>query len=601
MIMTHTSDVAEHISSVSTIRVFSMLFISFVAGVTLCAYIFFPDTYIRIYTKVFDLSFGTGFITLLFFFAVGVPLILNIYLYVSGRTSRAVIMRLKETRDRYARALEGSGSGTWERDAKTGNIYVSARWDALFKYGDDRVPRTEDMWIETIFPEDRTATRNTYHHAIESDMRFYRSSYRMLTGTGAVRYVIDEGIVDRHTNPGHVIVYGSTRDVTPMHDAEELLKKRTEELRAANDRVHKEMLNTRKFALAVAAAGDAIVITTADGSILYGNAAWYTLTGTRKGDAGEPITIFDPFEEHSPPEEVRAMRMAFCSGGRYATDSLRGMRHEHESYDVELSLFPVEDVGKVVLYSAILIDATQRKAIDKAKTEFVSVASHQLKTPLAAIKWYVEMLVSEASTISSSHISLYVKEIDHANTRMIELVDSLLNVSRLDLGTMQWDPEFLRISNIMKEFIRELRPSLENKHISIHTLFSEDEPDIFFDKKQLSIVCQNILSNAIKYTGQGGNIEITVKPEGDHIFFTVKDNGCGIPMEQQSRIFSKMFRADNAKILDTTGSGLGLYIVKQIIDRTGGSIRFESTEGTGTTFYGILPTHPEMPLPPHIQ
>jgi len=590
--MSPTSTQKDTVQSFYGDTFLTFFFLVFSVGV-IALYVYAPSIFIRLFGIYPDTQWGILIMTAALIVAIAGPMILSIRIFLSAKQGRSIIFRLQETRDRYARVLEGSGAGTWERDARKKTVYVSTHWKTLFGYTDDTAPRTEDEWFAIIVDEDRLSAKETYHHAVETNMHTYKSSYRIRTGTGAIRYVTDEATIERNAGRDEIIISGSTRDVTAIHEAEALLKKRTAELRAANDRIREEMLNTRKFALAVSAAGDGIVITDSEGTLVYANDAWYTLTGM-PNITDTPTKIFSPFEEHSPAEEMRAMRMAFRSGSSYTSDALRGIRAGNDMYDIELSLVPVTDENKTVFYSAIVIDATKRKAIDKAKTEFVSVASHQLKTPLAAVKWYVEMLVSETAEAPDKPIYMYAKEIENANKRMIELVDSLLDISRIDLGTMVWDPALISLSSVVSQVLSELRPLSDKKHLSISTQDDTKNKELHFDQKQLSIIFQNILSNAIRYTPEGGHIEIVLRPEGDNLFFSVKDNGCGIPIAQQSRIFGKMFRADNAKDIDPSGNGLGLYTVKQIIERVGGSIRFESEVGTGTTFYGILPTHPEM-------
>ncbi len=507
-----------------------------------------------------------------------------------SRANTQVIERLQETRDRYAEALEGSGLGTWERTFPDGTVYMSEHWCSLFGYTEADAPKTNTALIALAHEDDRPIIEQMLRHSVDGGMHFYKAEYRLRTGAGDWRYVIDEGAVEHDSmDRTKVRITGSTRDITALHDAEEILKHRTNELREANTRIQEEILNTRKFAQAVAASGDAIVITDTEGYIVYANDAWRVLTGISP-ETAIGTHLLSPFEEKSSATVIRAIRYAIKTSERYTTDELSGTHPNKTNYDAELSLFPVIEQGKATVHTAIIIDVTTRKAVDKAKTEFVSLASHQLRTPLSAIRWYAEMLLSDMSMPLEKDQHTYVQEIYDANKRMIELVDALLNVSRLDLGTMQWIAQEQNITEIVTTAIKELEPLSTRKHIEIATSFAPDIKPIMFDHGQLHIIFQNLLSNAVKYTQEGGFVEVVVHMEGtDRIFFSVKDNGYGIPVEQQANIFNKMFRADNAKAVDASGTGLGLYIIKNIIEHAGGSIRFESALAKGTTFYGILP------------
>ncbi len=256
---------------------------------------------------------------------------------------------------------------------------------------------------------------------------------------------------------------------------------------------------------------------------------------------------------------------------------------------------PVVENGKAIFFTVIAGDITKRKEIDLAKTEFVSLASHQLRTPLSAIRWYTEMLKKGMGGSITDTQKSYLDEVYNANLRMIDLVNSLLNVSRIDMGTVQSEPERICIPPVVKNVLGELAPRIAEKKLTVRETYAPDMPEHWFDPQQMRMIFQNLLSNAVKYTPEGGIIKVVAHPEGENIFFSISDSGIGIPKEQQPQIFNKLFRADNAREVDTTGTGLGLYIIKSIIEKTGGSLRFESEIGKGTTFYGILPIQRERP------
>ncbi len=231
----------------------------------------------------------------------------------------------------------------------------------------------------------------------------------------------------------------------------------------------------------------------------------------------------------------------------------------------------------------------QNQDIDKAKNDFVSLASHQLCTPLSAISWYSEMLLSGDGGELSKEQRKYVQTIYHSTKRMILLVNALLNVSRIDLGTFAIEPELTDIRSIAEKVISELPPIIKDKKINISKKYAENLPKIMADPSLVKLIFQNVLSNAIKYTPEDGNVDFSITKKEGNILIKIKDSGCGIPEEQKSRVFTKLFRADNVRRLETDGTGLGLYIVKSILDYSGGKIWFESQENKGTTFYITLP------------
>lgn len=247
-----------------------------------------------------------------------------------------------------------------------------------------------------------------------------------------------------------------------------------------------------------------------------------------------------------------------------------------------------DEIGR--LASAFNEMAEKLKEVDRAKSEFVSLASHQLRTPPSAIKWFVEMLLNEkAGKITDERQKKYLQEIAYNNKRMIDLVNQFLNVSRVELGTFAIEPRPLDISNIAEEALEEFAPQIAKKELNVAKEYDKNMPLVNTDPTLLRIVFQNLISNAVKYTPDKGTIWLTIKKETDNFFIKVADNGYGVPKKQQPKIFTKLFRADNAREIDPDGTGLGLYIVKSIVKEMGGAIRFESEENKGSAFYVILP------------
>jgi signal transduction histidine kinase len=230
------------------------------------------------------------------------------------------------------------------------------------------------------------------------------------------------------------------------------------------------------------------------------------------------------------------------------------------------------------------------RSLDLAKDEFVSIASHQLRTPLTALKGYAGMILDgDAGPINDKQRE-YLTEIRNANDRMISLITALLNVSRVDLGVFVVEPEPVNIEKVAESLLKESEIRINNKKLVVVTNFEKDLSPINADLNIIMMVLQNLLSNAIKYTPLEGKITFNIKKDGSNVLISVADTGYGIPKNVQSKIFTKMFRADNARVKDPDGTGLGLYIIKETIEKTGGKIWFESAgENKGSTFYVTIP------------
>lgn len=262
---------------------------------------------------------------------------------------------------------------------------------------------------------------------------------------------------------------------------------------------------------------------------------------------------------------------------------------DYRRIPVAITMAPIKIQNKVIGVIEVFRDMTHEKEVDKAKTEFVSLASHQLRTPLSAINWYTEMLINGDVGKPTPDQLKFLKEIYKGNQRMVDLVNALLDVSRIELGTFAIDPKNIKLNDLAHDIVKEMTHQAKLKKIEISENYQKDLPEILADPKLVQIIIQNLVSNAVKYTPEKGKVSLTITKKDPNILIEVKDTGMGIPKTQQDQIFGKLFRADNVRAKDTEGTGLGLYIVKAIVDQSGGSIRFESAEGRGTTFFVNLP------------
>ncbi len=245
--------------------------------------------------------------------------------------------------------------------------------------------------------------------------------------------------------------------------------------------------------------------------------------------------------------------------------------------------------GKPIKLVGIQWDVTKEAMIDKEKTEFVSLASHQLKTPVGAIQWNLEMLLAGDYGKVSSEQEDVLRSTYTMGVRINELINSLLNISRIEMGVFIIEPVPTDFVQLCEGVLTEMESRRVEKGHKIIKTFDEKLPNIPADPKLLRIVFQNFISNAIKYTQNKGKINVSLKVDGEDVVFSVANNGEPIPEADQAKIFQKMFRASNAREQDSDGNGLGLYMVKQIMENAGGRVWFTSGAGEDTVFYASLP------------
>jgi len=264
-----------------------------------------------------------------------------------------------------------------------------------------------------------------------------------------------------------------------------------------------------------------------------------------------------------------------------------------ENLILEISVLPIislagEKIGTLVL----LRNITREKIVEKLKTAFVTISAHQLRTPLSAIKWTIRMLLDGDVGKLTDEQTEFLKKAYQSNERMVNLVNDLLNVTRIEEGRYLYNPEELDMIELIEKTIIPLKEIAERKNLKFEFLKpKEKEIKVRVDKEKISLAISNLVDNAINYTKEGKiSIQFEYDSKDKQVKFSVKDTGIGISEEQQKRLFSKFFRGINAIKAETEGTGLGLFIAKNIIEAHNGRIWFESEENKGTTFYFTLPT-----------
>ncbi len=255
---------------------------------------------------------------------------------------------------------------------------------------------------------------------------------------------------------------------------------------------------------------------------------------------------------------------------------------------VHLSLFSFTDANNKHKGLLTLVDVTKLKEVDKAKTEFVSLASHQLRTPISAMKWNIELLSTATKGHETPVEREYLEKIERGVSRMESLVTDFLSVSKLELGTFVPKYETIPVASFMDLILESYEKIAESRKITIERSWN-DHDTIRSDVHLLEMSVSNLISNAVKYTPDGGTVRVSLEMHPKQYVITVSDTGIGIPEEEQEKVFTKIFRATNAKSEVPDGTGLGLYIVREAIRVMGGDVVFVSKQNSGTTFTITLP------------
>ncbi len=241
----------------------------------------------------------------------------------------------------------------------------------------------------------------------------------------------------------------------------------------------------------------------------------------------------------------------------------------------------------------VLQDVTALKEAERLKDEFIGIAAHELRSPLAVVKGFAQMLKVQTMRGKGPELADWqmeaIQDIDQATSRLVELTEDLLDVTRLQAGRLELNFEPTDTVALVQRIVKRFQVTTERHRISVNATTEYIVATV--DPRRIEQVVSNLISNAIKYSPEGGDVEITVceDEKTNAALFSVRDYGIGIPTHQQGRIFSRFMRADNAHAHNIGGTGLGLYLCRELVERHDGRIWFKSVEGQGSTFYVSLP------------
>lgn len=263
-------------------------------------------------------------------------------------------------------------------------------------------------------------------------------------------------------------------------------------------------------------------------------------------------------------------------------------RNDKSLLPVTFSVVPLRDEDKAFGALVMFQNVTEERHLDYLKSEFITLASHQLRTPLSAIRWYAELLGDARDGLNDEQKG-YVDEIDQSVRRMIALLGALLHAARMEDETVRPALSSVDLVALAQDTLKDSAELFEAAGVPHDSVLPAGPINVKTDPVLLRVALQNLLSNAVKYSPKKTPIVLRLAASGDSVTIAVEDSGIGIPKADQERIFEKFFRAQNVKQMDTDGNGLGLAISKSIVDRIGGTLSFVSEEGKGTTFTVTLP------------
>jgi PAS domain S-box-containing protein len=504
-------------------------------------------------------------------------------------TDEATVLRhqLQELRQQYKslqavererrRALEEAQTlthlGSWEWDVATGHIHWS---DELYRiYG--LKPQEREIgfkeFMEMIHVEDRKRVNEVIQAAYQSGKPF-EFEHRIVLPNGRLRSLLGIGKVAKDKDGQPVRMIGTSQDITARKSAETALRQSDERFRAVTNATH-DLVYDLDLAMQTMWFNDALE-------------SEYGYPAKAEHDLKWWKSCIHPDDALRVEEELASLLIS----GQQTWHAEYRFRKADGSYAVirNRAYMLLGSDGSPERIVGSCLDITQQKQLDRAKDEFISLVSHQLRTPLTIIRLYGNMLTDGIAGPLTKKQLAYVNKVTFASIRLIKLVGDILNISRIELNRIKIDSVPTDANELVQQCIDELAPIIKTKRADVQFTADEKVGLAAVDATIFCEIAHNLIGNALRYGNpDSGKVEVSFSKDKRGYLLTVKDNGLGIPKADQSHIFERFYRAQNAASVDSEGSGLGLYMVKLFTEAAGGQVWFDSVEGQGTTFHVLFP------------
>ncbi len=517
----------------------------------------------------------------------GKKLVLGIARDISARKQAEIALQYERDRNALYLNIVGVMIVIIGADGKV--ISVNRKTCEILGYSEDKIIGKD--WFDNFIPKKYRKDVGGLFRMILSGKKempnFHENS--ILTADGNERVTAWNNTVIKDVNGKIIASLSSGEDITERKKSEEILARHVNDLEKTKNtlssalaEVKREKIisenlasDLKKFKLAVDGASDHIIITDIDSNIVYANGAAERITGYKISEmiGNNPGKLWGG---QMKKEFFKQMWRIIKEEKKIYSGELKNKRKNGEIYDAEVRISPIKDKkNNVLFFVGIERDITEAKNIDQAKTEFISIASHQLRTPLTGIKWFAELLLSDEGQLTDKQHD-YIKKIYNSNQKMLNLVKDLLDVSHIESGKkFSIQKKNINLALVIKRAVSDHMQAGKVKRVTIEKVQLSKSLPIYADGDKIYQVLQNLLTNAIKYSKIGGTIEIGVQKNKNSYLLFVRDYGLGIPATSKDKIFDKFYRAKNVVEAGSAGTGLGLYIAKSIVVAHGGKIWFE--------------------------
>lgn len=480
-------------------------------------------------------------------------------------------LKLLESDERFERVVVGANTGIWDWfDVTQDHIYWSPQFYSLLGYEDREVESSGKFFTEqVIHPEDLSGSIEAFENAVRNGNR-YETEYRLKTKSGMYRWFLANGFISNDPETNVQRISGSISDITDLHNA-------------------REDLETSKERLSLAVEGSQIGLFDLDDvgkDEGFLSEQTYKLLGYEaeelEAKASSLVSLVHPDErEFAVSQVVQAIK------------NISNFVFECQIRKKEGSYIWIEAKGAVTVNpqtgkkrtTGSFIDISERKEIEKLKNEFVSTVSHELRTPLTSIRGSLGLLSGTMLDELPDEAKNLLEIANRNSERLGVLIDDILDMEKLTSGKLEFFIDAIGIGGLVNRCVGSIEAYAQIHNIKIRMQSIDENLKVDADPERLSQVLSNILSNAIKFSGDGEVIEVYVRKSEDSLRICVEDNGSGVPEEFRSKIFGQFSQSDSSSTRSQGGSGLGLYISQKFMERMKGKIGFDPKESGGTIFW----------------
>ncbi len=478
----------------------------------------------------------------------------------------------EEIEKRFQSIIENSLDGVRMIDKNGKIIYASPSTKRLLGYS--KKEYLDHKILSLIHPDDRTGYKKVMQVVLKNPKKNIHFTYRIKHKNGEYRWM--EGVgVNLLSDPAVKAIISNFRDITDRKLAEEEKEK---------------VLNEYKTVLEQLPAG-VIIADSKTGKFILVNKQVKKILRLKSVNA-DSYEDYKKYKRYFPdgheytPEEwplTRAMR----SGKTISNEEIKVKRGDGTFGIILVSGAPIKNkAGKIVAGVSSFLDITDKKDLETRKDEFISMASHELKTPVTGLNLFSEILNREVKKGNYEITEHLVQKIKLQTRKLTEIVNDLLDMARIETGKMRFRNDKFDIFELLQDITDDMQYTT-TKHKIIYS--SKGSLTIKADKYRIYQVITNLLTNAVKYSPPKSSIYVKAEKKRDYIRISVKDEGIGIEKDQQEKIFDKLYQVGNSKEKTFPGLGMGLYISKEIVVRHGGRMWVESEVNKGSTFFFTLP------------